>query len=129
METIHVTVDELAEHTASEHSSSGPAPNSLTSGPISSGHVYSSITNAPHVPPTSDELKKLFDPMYDEYFEPQQTTESEPPANPPDDAANNELQSTNGPSISITLSQNAPSASVTQPLRLLMWKVLAAHMK
>ncbi|GKA24826.1 retrovirus-related pol polyprotein from transposon TNT 1-94 [Tanacetum coccineum] len=37
METIHVTFDELTGQTAPVHSSSGPAPNLLTPGPISSG--------------------------------------------------------------------------------------------
>ncbi|GJX08765.1 retrovirus-related pol polyprotein from transposon TNT 1-94 [Tanacetum coccineum] len=36
METIHVTFDELTGQTAPVHSSSGPAPNLLTPGPISS---------------------------------------------------------------------------------------------
>ncbi|GJU55532.1 hypothetical protein Tco_1229246 [Tanacetum coccineum] len=47
METIHVTFDELPGKMAHVHSSSGPAPNLLMPGPISS------------------EL-----PMFDEYFEP-----------------------------------------------------------
>ncbi|GKA39179.1 hypothetical protein Tco_0731730 [Tanacetum coccineum] len=42
METIHVTFDELTEQTAPVHSSSGPAPNLLTPGPISSGLVPNS---------------------------------------------------------------------------------------
>ncbi|GKC83947.1 retrovirus-related pol polyprotein from transposon TNT 1-94 [Tanacetum coccineum] len=43
METIHVTFDELTEQTALVHSSSGPAPNLLTPGPISSGLVPNSV--------------------------------------------------------------------------------------
>ncbi|GKE29326.1 retrovirus-related pol polyprotein from transposon TNT 1-94, partial [Tanacetum coccineum] len=47
METIHVTFDELTGQTAPVHSSSGPAPNLLTPGPISSGLVP---TSAPAIP-------------------------------------------------------------------------------
>ncbi|GJR71890.1 retrovirus-related pol polyprotein from transposon TNT 1-94 [Tanacetum coccineum] len=47
METIHVTFDELTEQTAPVHPSSGPAPNLLTPGPISSGLVPNS---APAIP-------------------------------------------------------------------------------
>ncbi|GJR94537.1 retrovirus-related pol polyprotein from transposon TNT 1-94 [Tanacetum coccineum] len=39
METIHVTFDELTKQTAPVHSSSGPTPNLLMPGPISSGLV------------------------------------------------------------------------------------------
>ncbi|GJU72467.1 retrovirus-related pol polyprotein from transposon TNT 1-94 [Tanacetum coccineum] len=53
METIHVTFDELTEQTAPVHSSSGPAPNLLTPGPISSGLVPNSAPAIPYVPPTN----------------------------------------------------------------------------
>ncbi|GJY31275.1 putative ribonuclease H-like domain-containing protein [Tanacetum coccineum] len=70
METIHVTFDELTEQTAPIHSSSGPAPNLLTPGPISSGLVPNPAPAIPYVPPTNKELELLFQPMFDEYFEP-----------------------------------------------------------
>ncbi|GJV13553.1 retrovirus-related pol polyprotein from transposon TNT 1-94 [Tanacetum coccineum] len=53
METIHVTFDELTGQTAPVHSSSGPAPNLLTPGPISSGLVPTSAPAIPYVPPTN----------------------------------------------------------------------------
>ncbi|GKB97842.1 retrovirus-related pol polyprotein from transposon TNT 1-94 [Tanacetum coccineum] len=56
METIHVTFDELTEQTAPVHSSSGPAPNLLTPGPISSGLVPNSAPAIPYVPPTNKDL-------------------------------------------------------------------------
>ncbi|GJX21756.1 retrovirus-related pol polyprotein from transposon TNT 1-94 [Tanacetum coccineum] len=55
--------------TAPVHSSSGPAPNLLTPGPISSGFVPNPPPAAPYVPPTNKELEILFQPMFDEYFE------------------------------------------------------------
>ncbi|GKB25281.1 hypothetical protein Tco_0864682 [Tanacetum coccineum] len=75
METIHVTFDELTRQTAPVHSSSGPAPNLLTPGPISSGLVPTSAPVIPYVPPTNKELEWLFQPMFDEYFE---TTTGDP---------------------------------------------------
>ncbi|GJV57949.1 integrase, catalytic region, zinc finger, CCHC-type containing protein [Tanacetum coccineum] len=68
METIHVTFDELTEQTAPVHSSSGPNPNLLTPGPISSRLVPNSAPAIPYVPPTNKDLELLFQPMFDEYF-------------------------------------------------------------
>ncbi|GKA00608.1 retrovirus-related pol polyprotein from transposon TNT 1-94 [Tanacetum coccineum] len=68
METIHVTFDELIQQTAHVHSSSGPNPNILTPGPISSRLVPNSPPAIPYVPPTNKDLELLFQPMFDEYF-------------------------------------------------------------
>ncbi|GKF09258.1 hypothetical protein Tco_0043482 [Tanacetum coccineum] len=51
METIHVTFNELTGQTAPVHSSSGPAPNLLTPGPISSRLVPTSAPAIPYMPP------------------------------------------------------------------------------
>ncbi|GKD62489.1 hypothetical protein Tco_1299998 [Tanacetum coccineum] len=69
MKTIHVTFDELTEQTDPVHSSSGPTPNLLTPGPISSGLVPNSAYAIPYVPPTNNDLEPQFQPMFDEYFE------------------------------------------------------------
>ncbi|GKF91938.1 hypothetical protein Tco_0275639 [Tanacetum coccineum] len=69
METIHVTFDDLTEQTALVLSSSGPDPNLLTPGPISSGLVPNSAPAILYVPPTNKDLELLFQPMFDEYFE------------------------------------------------------------
>ncbi|GJU22571.1 hypothetical protein Tco_1155913, partial [Tanacetum coccineum] len=69
IETIHVTFDELTEQTAPVHSSSGPNPNLLTPGPISSGLVPNYAPVIPYVPPTNKDLELLFQPMFEEYFE------------------------------------------------------------
>ncbi|GJV38252.1 retrovirus-related pol polyprotein from transposon TNT 1-94 [Tanacetum coccineum] len=68
METIHVTFNELTRQTAPILSSPGPAPNLLTPGPISSGLVPNPAPAIPYVPPTTNELETLFQPMFDEYF-------------------------------------------------------------
>ncbi|GKG41057.1 hypothetical protein Tco_0470269, partial [Tanacetum coccineum] len=70
METIHITFDELTGKMALVHSSSGPAPNLLTPGPISSELVPNPTPRSPYVPPTYKELEILFQPMFDEYFKP-----------------------------------------------------------
>ncbi|GJV24629.1 hypothetical protein Tco_1377324 [Tanacetum coccineum] len=46
------------------------APNLLTPGPISSGLVPNPAPVLPYVPPTNKELEMLFQPMFDEYFNP-----------------------------------------------------------
>ncbi|GJS84865.1 retrovirus-related pol polyprotein from transposon TNT 1-94 [Tanacetum coccineum] len=70
METIHVQFDELTEQMAPVQSSPGPAPSLLTPGPISSGLVPNPAPAIPYVPPTNKELEMLFQPMFDEYFNP-----------------------------------------------------------
>ncbi|GJR04488.1 gag-pol polyprotein [Tanacetum coccineum] len=106
METIHVTFDELTEQTAPVHSSSGPAPNLLTPGPISSGLVPNSAPAIPYVPPTNKDLELLFQPMFDEYFE-TPTGDHQMPHVP---AAPTPAIPT-GPSVSISFDHDAPSGS------------------
>ncbi|GJV16936.1 retrovirus-related pol polyprotein from transposon TNT 1-94 [Tanacetum coccineum] len=106
METIHVTFDELTEQTAPVHSSSGPAPNLLTPGPISSGLVPNSAPAIPYVPPTNKDLELLFQPMFDEYFE----TPTGDHQMPPVPAAPTPAIPT-GPSVSISFDHDAPSGS------------------
>ncbi|GJY29157.1 retrovirus-related pol polyprotein from transposon TNT 1-94 [Tanacetum coccineum] len=106
METIHVTFDELTGQTAPVHSSSGPAPNLLTPGPISSGLVPTSAPAIPYVPPTNKELELLFQPMFDEYFE----TIMGDPQMPPVPSAQAPAIPT-GPSVSISFDRDAPSGS------------------
>ncbi|GJS66744.1 retrovirus-related pol polyprotein from transposon TNT 1-94 [Tanacetum coccineum] len=80
METIHVTFDELTGKTAPVHSSSGPAPNLLTPGSTSSRLL-----------------------MFDEYFEPPTVNRLVPPV-----PASQVLVYPSGPSISISVDQDAP---------------------
>ncbi|GJX99077.1 retrovirus-related pol polyprotein from transposon TNT 1-94 [Tanacetum coccineum] len=106
METIHVTFDELTEQTAPVHSSSGPAPNLLTPGPISSGLVPNFAPAIPYVPPTNKDLELLFQPMFDEYFKTPTGDHQMPhvPAVPPPVIPT-------GPSVSISFDNDEPSGS------------------
>ncbi|GJT48049.1 retrovirus-related pol polyprotein from transposon TNT 1-94 [Tanacetum coccineum] len=106
METIHVTFDKLTGKMAPVHSSSGPAPNLLTPGPISSGLVPNPTPTAPYVPPTRNELEIIFQPMFDEYFEPTSVVCLVPPIPAAQVPVNH-----SGPSVSISLDQDAPSGS------------------
>ncbi|GKD73312.1 retrovirus-related pol polyprotein from transposon TNT 1-94, partial [Tanacetum coccineum] len=61
METIHITFDELTEQTTPVHSSSKPAPNLLTPGPISD-HPMPSVLAAPtSAIPTGPSVSISFD--------------------------------------------------------------------
>ncbi|GJX34198.1 retrovirus-related pol polyprotein from transposon TNT 1-94 [Tanacetum coccineum] len=111
METIHVQFDELTEQMAPVQSTSGPAPNLLTPGPISSQLVPNPAPTLPYVPPTNKELEMLFQPMFDEYFN--------PPSNR-QDLIPNVVQDPvipTGPSVSISIDLDAPSGShISSPL-------------
>ena len=111
METIHVTFDELTEQPVPGQSSSGPVPNLLSPGPISSRLVQNPIPAAPFVPPTSEDWKKLFDPMFDEYFEPQQMNAPEATMVQPPDGVVNDQDDNNGPSTSLSWDSEAPAIS------------------
>ncbi|GJY86798.1 retrovirus-related pol polyprotein from transposon TNT 1-94 [Tanacetum coccineum] len=106
METIHVTFDELTGQTAHVLSSPGPTPNLLKLGPISSGLIPNPAPAIPYVPPPTNELETLFQPMFDEYFK-------NPPAArpvPPTPAAQVPVNQTS-PSISISVNLDAPLES------------------
>ncbi|GJZ64961.1 retrovirus-related pol polyprotein from transposon TNT 1-94 [Tanacetum coccineum] len=106
METIHVTFNELTVQTDPVHSSPGPAPNLLMPGPVSSRLVPNPAPAIPYVPPTTNELETMFQPMFDEYFE-------NPPAArlvPHTPAAQVPVNQT-GPSVSISVNPNAPLES------------------
>ncbi|GJZ87959.1 hypothetical protein Tco_0659741 [Tanacetum coccineum] len=106
METIHVTFDELTEQMAPVHSSSGPAPNLLMPGPISSGLVPNSAPAIPYVPLTNKDFEMLFQPMFDEYFETPTGDHRMPhvPVAPTPTILT-------GPSVSISFDHDAPSSS------------------
>ncbi|GJS25825.1 putative ribonuclease H-like domain-containing protein [Tanacetum coccineum] len=107
METIHVQFDELTEQMAPVQSSPGPAPNLLTPGPISSGLVPNPAPAIPYVPPTNKELEMLFQPMFDEYFNPPGIRQDPIP-----NVAQDPVIPT-GPSVSIAIDLDAPSGSHT----------------
>nr|GEY68360.1 retrovirus-related Pol polyprotein from transposon TNT 1-94 [Tanacetum cinerariifolium] len=60
IETIHVQFDELTELIAPVHLGTGPTPNFLMPGQISSGLVPNPVPTTPYVPPTNKEMEILF---------------------------------------------------------------------
>nr|GEW73575.1 retrovirus-related Pol polyprotein from transposon TNT 1-94 [Tanacetum cinerariifolium] len=56
----------------------GPAPNLMTPGQISSGLVPNLVPATPYTPLTNKELEILFQPMFDEYLEPPRGVAAEP---------------------------------------------------
>ncbi|GKE47048.1 retrovirus-related pol polyprotein from transposon TNT 1-94 [Tanacetum coccineum] len=69
IETIHVTFDELTAM-ASEQFCSGPGLHSMTPAISSSGLVQNIVSQQPCIPPNSYDWDHLFQPMFDEYFNP-----------------------------------------------------------
>nr|GEV96878.1 hypothetical protein [Tanacetum cinerariifolium] len=69
VETIHVDFNELTAM-ASEHRSSGPVLYEMTPATISSGLVQKSSSSTPFVPPSRNDWDLLFQPMFDELFNP-----------------------------------------------------------
>ncbi|GJS17381.1 hypothetical protein Tco_0411853 [Tanacetum coccineum] len=106
METIHMQFDELAEQMAPVHISSGPEPILMTPGKINSGIVPNLVPAAPYVPLTNKDLEILFQPMFDEYFEPPSIERPVPPA-----PAVQVLIISSGTPSSTTIDQDAPSTS------------------
>ncbi|GJZ44734.1 retrovirus-related pol polyprotein from transposon TNT 1-94 [Tanacetum coccineum] len=89
----------------------GPAPSLLTPGPISSGLVPNPAPAIPYVPPTNKELEMLFQPMFDEYFNPPGIHQDPIP-----NVAQDPVILT-GPSVSTSIDLDAPSGShISSPL-------------
>ncbi|GKB97410.1 integrase, catalytic region, zinc finger, CCHC-type containing protein, partial [Tanacetum coccineum] len=68
-ETIHVTFDELTAM-ASEQFSSGPELQHMTPAASSTGLVSNHVSQQPCIPPIRDDWDWLFQPMFNEYFNP-----------------------------------------------------------
>ncbi|GJS89743.1 retrovirus-related pol polyprotein from transposon TNT 1-94 [Tanacetum coccineum] len=97
----------MTEQMALVQSSPGPAPNLLTPGPISLGLVPNPAPVLPYVPPTNKELEMLFQPMFDEYFNPPGNRQDPLPS-----VAQVPVIPT-GPSVSMSIDLDAPSGSHT----------------
>nr|GEV05849.1 hypothetical protein [Tanacetum cinerariifolium] len=69
IETIHVTFDELTTM-ASEQFSSRPELHSMNPATSSSRLVPNTVSQQPCIPPSRDVWDRLFQPMFDEYFNP-----------------------------------------------------------
>ncbi|GKE52836.1 retrovirus-related pol polyprotein from transposon TNT 1-94, partial [Tanacetum coccineum] len=69
LETIHVTFDELTAM-ASEQFSSGPGLHYMTPATSSTRLVPNPVSQQPCILPKIDDWDRLFQPMFDEYFNP-----------------------------------------------------------
>ncbi|GJV01179.1 retrovirus-related pol polyprotein from transposon TNT 1-94 [Tanacetum coccineum] len=69
IETIHMAFDELTAM-ASKQFSSGPGLHSMTPATSSLGLVSNPVSQQPCIPPKRDDSDRLFQPMFDEYFNP-----------------------------------------------------------
>ncbi|GKB20317.1 hypothetical protein Tco_0854240 [Tanacetum coccineum] len=105
MELIHVTFDELISM-AFEQFSSGPAPQLMTPGTLSSGLVPNPIPQPPYVPPTKNDWDILFQPMFYEFFNPPSSVVSPVFVS----AAPRPVDPTGSP-VSTSIDQDAPSTS------------------
>ncbi|GKB59060.1 retrovirus-related pol polyprotein from transposon TNT 1-94 [Tanacetum coccineum] len=106
METIHVTFDELTSM-ASDQFSSGPRLQVLTPATSSSGLVPNIIPQQPCNPPKRDDWDTLFQPLFDEYFNPPTIAVSTVPvAVAPRDV---EIADSH---VSTSIDQDAPSSSI-----------------
>nr|GEX99725.1 retrovirus-related Pol polyprotein from transposon TNT 1-94 [Tanacetum cinerariifolium] len=86
----------------------GPAPNLMMPGLISSGLVPNPVPAIPYVPPSNKELEILFQPIFDEYLEPPRVDRLVHPAQ----AVQAPVNSAGTPS-STTIDRDAPSLSIS----------------
>ncbi|GJX62842.1 retrovirus-related pol polyprotein from transposon TNT 1-94 [Tanacetum coccineum] len=107
MKTIHVEFDELTAM-ASEQFGSGPTLQLMTNGTISSGLVQNPPSSIPYVPPNKNDWDMLFQPMFDEYFNPPPSVVSLVPAA----ASPRHADPTDSP-LSTIIDQAAPSMSTS----------------
>nr|GEW83241.1 hypothetical protein [Tanacetum cinerariifolium] len=113
IETIQVRFDELTDHMAPVHISSGSEPSMITPGQLNSGLTPSQVPRTTYVPPTDKELEILFQLMFDEYFK--LTRDDEPV---PSATAVNAQVVPPSTSMSITFSQDASSTSISPDVSL-----------
>ncbi|GJY88304.1 retrovirus-related pol polyprotein from transposon TNT 1-94 [Tanacetum coccineum] len=112
METIHVTFNKLTTM-ASEQFSSGPAPQLMKPGTLSSRLVPNPIPQPPYVPPTKKDWDILFQPMFDEFFNPPSSVVSLVPVA----AAPRPIDPTGSP-VSTSIDQDAPSTNRVMLIKL-----------
>ncbi|GJV32120.1 retrovirus-related pol polyprotein from transposon TNT 1-94 [Tanacetum coccineum] len=115
IETIHVDFDELTAM-ASEHSSSGPALHEMTPATISSGLVPNPPPSTPFVPPSRTDWDILFQPLFDELFNPPPSVDFLVPKviAPIDKVVAPEPAVLTSTPSSTTVDQDAPSPSNSQ---------------
>ncbi|GJV20325.1 integrase, catalytic region, zinc finger, CCHC-type containing protein [Tanacetum coccineum] len=106
IETIHVTFDELTAM-ASEQFSSGPGLHSMTPATSSLGLISNPVSQQPCIPPKRDDWDRLFQPMFDEYFNPLSIVVS-----PVQEAAASRAVVLADSPVSTSINQDAPSTSI-----------------
>nr|GEU96860.1 hypothetical protein [Tanacetum cinerariifolium] len=102
-ETIHVTFDELTIM-ASEQFSSGPGLYVMTPATPSTGLVSNPVSQQPCIPPNRDYWDSLFQPMFNDYFNPPIIVVS-----PVQEVAAPRAEVSDDSLVSISISQDAPS--------------------
>ncbi|GJU83320.1 integrase, catalytic region, zinc finger, CCHC-type containing protein [Tanacetum coccineum] len=105
-ETIHVTFDELTTM-ASEQFSSGPGLQGMTPATSSTGLGSNPVSQQPCLPPIRDDWDRLFQPMFDEYFNPSPIAVS-----PVQEAAAPRAEVLADSPVSTSIDQDAPSTSI-----------------
>ncbi|GJS82870.1 retrovirus-related pol polyprotein from transposon TNT 1-94 [Tanacetum coccineum] len=105
METIHVTFDELTIM-ASEHFSLGPGLLSMTPTTSSLGLVPNPVSQQPCIPLSRNDWDRLFQPKFDEYFNPPQSAVSPVPVA----TAPRAVDIADSP-VSTSIDQDAPSTN------------------
>ncbi|GKF87560.1 hypothetical protein Tco_0258437, partial [Tanacetum coccineum] len=105
-ETIHVTFDVLTTM-ASEQFSSGPGLYYMTPAMSSTGLGSNPVSQLPCLPPKRDDCDRLFQPMFDEHFNP-------PPivVSPIQEAAAPRAKVLADSPVSTSIDQDAPSTSI-----------------
>nr|GEY20235.1 hypothetical protein [Tanacetum cinerariifolium] len=106
IKTIHVTFNELTAM-ASEQFSSGPGLQYITPATYYSGLVPDPVSQQPCIPPNRDDWDHLFQPMFNEYFNPPTLIVSTVPVT----AATRAVDLADSP-VSTSINQDAPSASI-----------------
>ncbi|GKB23114.1 retrovirus-related pol polyprotein from transposon TNT 1-94 [Tanacetum coccineum] len=106
IKTIHLTFDELTAM-ASEQFSSGPGLHYMTPATSSSGLIPNTISQQPCIPPNRDDWDHLFQPMFNEYFNPSLIV-----VTPVQDAAAPRAVVLADSPVSTSIDQDAPSASI-----------------
>ncbi|GJX49583.1 retrovirus-related pol polyprotein from transposon TNT 1-94 [Tanacetum coccineum] len=112
METIHVSFDELTTM-ASEQFSSGLGLQSMTPATSSSGLVSNPVLQQPCNPPKRDDWNLLFQPMFDEYFNPSTIADSPVPVA----AALRAVDLADSP-VSMSIDQDSPSTNKVMLIKL-----------
>ncbi|GJV15205.1 retrovirus-related pol polyprotein from transposon TNT 1-94 [Tanacetum coccineum] len=117
--TIHVTFDELTAM-ASEQFSSRPGLHYMTPATSSTGLGLNLVSQQPCLPPIRDGWDQLFQPMFDEYFNP-------PPiaVSPVQEATTLRAEVLADSPVSSSIDQDAPSTSILSIG--LLWSELSGH--